>query len=156
MLSHLYKNVCFHKSIEREVEFLQELVISHSMDIIRLKVLDFVLFLQYMSVDQRLTRFLEEARDWEKTATRIPGLFLLKLPGLRGNPPSIAIEINPVDASGSPTKKRGVVVRSAAELGWIRDILSNPKAAELAERMDKVNPQKKEPSTRTSADIFEV
>jgi hypothetical protein len=57
---------------------------------------------------------------------------------------------------GFGSSKRGVVVRSAAELGWIRDILSNPKAAELAERMDKVNPQKKEPSTRTSADIFEI
>lgn len=67
--------------------------------------MDFVLFLQYMSLDQRLTRFLEDARDWEKKATSIPGLFLLKLPGLRGNPPSIAIEINPVDASGSPTKE---------------------------------------------------
>jgi hypothetical protein len=109
-----------------------------------------------MSVDERLTRFLEDARDWEKRATSIPGLFLLKLPGLKGNPSSIAIEINPVDASGLPTKKRGVVVRSAAELEWIRDILSNSKAAEIVQRMDKVNPQRKEPSPRTAADIFEV
>jgi hypothetical protein len=109
-----------------------------------------------MSVDERLTQFLEEARDWEKRATSIPGLFLLKLPGLKGNPPSIAIEINPVDASGLPTKKRGVVIRSAAELEWIRDISSNSKAAELVQRMDKVNPQRKERSPRTGADIFEV
>jgi hypothetical protein len=109
-----------------------------------------------MSVDERLTRFLEDARDWEKRATSIPGLFLLKLPGLKDNPSSIAIEINPIDASGSPTKKRGVVIRSAAELEWIRDILSNSKAAELAKKMDKVNPQRKERSPRTGADIFEV
>ncbi|MPZ07659.1 MAG: hypothetical protein GEU26_14785 [Nitrososphaeraceae archaeon] len=109
-----------------------------------------------MSVDERLTLFLEDARDWEKRATSIPDLFLLKLPGLKGNPPSIAIEINPVDTSGLPTKKRGVVIRSAAELEWIRDILSNSKAVELVQRMDKVNPQRKEPSPRTGADIFEV
>lgn len=109
-----------------------------------------------MSVDERLTRFLEDAKDWEKRATSIPGLFLLKLPGLKGNPSSIAIEINPVDASGLPTKKRGFVIRSAAELEWIRDILSNPKVVELAEKMDKVNPQKKESTSRTSTDIFEV
>jgi hypothetical protein len=60
------------------------------------------------------------------------------------------------DASGSPTKKRGVVVRSAAELQWIKDISSNPKTAELAEKMDKVNPPKKESSYKTSTDIFEV
>ena len=109
-----------------------------------------------MSVDERLTQFLEEARDWEKRTTSIPGLFLLKLPGLKGNPSSIAIEINPVDALGSPTKKRGVVIRSAAELEWIMDISSNPKAAELIGKIDKVNPQRKERSPRIGADIFEV
>ena len=109
-----------------------------------------------MSVDERLTQFLEEARDWEKRTTSIPGLFLLKLPSLKGNPSSIAIEINPVDVLGSPTKKRGVVIRSAAELEWIRDISSNPKAAELIGKIDKVNPQRKERSPRIGADIFEV
>jgi hypothetical protein len=38
-------------------------------------------------------------------------------------------KINPIDASGSPTKKRGVVIRSVAQLGLIRDILTNPKTA---------------------------
>lgn len=113
--------------------------------------------LQSMSIDERLNQFLKNARDWEKKATSIPGLFLLKLPGLRGNLPSIVIEINPVDALGSPTKKRGVVIRSTSELQWIKDILSNPKAAELAEKIDKVNPQKKEATpSKTSSDIFEV
>lgn len=109
-----------------------------------------------MSVDERLEQFLKEAKDWEKRATSIPGLFLLKLPGLKGSPPSISIEINPVDASGSPTKKRGVAIRSATELKWIKDILSNPKAAELVEKIDKINPQKKERFSTTSADVFEV
>lgn len=88
----------------------------HSVDIIMLKGLDSCLTLQPMSVDERLVQFLKEARDWEKKATNIPGLFLLKLPGLRGNPPSVVIEINPVDTSGTPTKKRGVVVRSVVFL----------------------------------------
>jgi hypothetical protein len=34
-----------------------------------------------------------------------------------------------------------MVVRSAAKLEWIRDVLLNPKVVELAERMVKVNPQ---------------
>lgn len=69
---------------------------------------------------------------------------------------SIVIGINTVDASGSPTKKKGVIVRSAAELDMIRNILSNPKTAELAEKVDKVNPQKKEVTLRTGSDLFEV
>jgi hypothetical protein len=59
--------------------------------------------------------------------------------------------------SGSPTKKRGVIVRSAFELQWIKDILSNPKVVELAKNIDKINPQKKEATpSKTSSDIFEV
>jgi hypothetical protein len=68
-----------------------------------------------MSVDERLAQFLTDARDWEKKATSIPGLFILKLPGPRGSPPSVVLEVNPVDALGSPTKKRGVIIRSTAE-----------------------------------------
>ena len=49
-----------------------------------------------------------------------------------------------------------MVIRSAAELKWIKDILSNPNAAELADSMDKINPQKKERFSTTSADVFEV
>lgn len=109
-----------------------------------------------MSVDERLAQFLKEAKDWERRATNIPGLFLLRLPGLKDSPPSVAIEINPVNASGSPTKKRGVVIRSASELSWIKELLSNPKAAELAEKIDKINPQKKERSSATSTDVFEI
>lgn len=96
-----------------------------------------------MSVDERLAQFLIDARDWEKKTTSIPGLFILKLPGRRGNPPSVVLEINPVDALGSPTKKRGVIVRSTAELEWIKDILSNPKVAKLSENIDKVGKRKR-------------
>jgi len=93
-----------------------------------------------MSVEERLAKFLIDARDWERKATSISRLFILKLPGLRGNPSPIVIEINPVDTSGSPTKMRGIIVRSAAELEWIKDVLSNHKVVELAEKMDKLNP----------------
>ncbi|MGH9984283.1 MAG: hypothetical protein ACRD8W_10040 [Nitrososphaeraceae archaeon] len=72
--------------------------------------------IQSVSINERLGQFLQDVRDWERKATSIPGLFILKLPGFRGNPPSVVIEINPVNASGSLTKKRGVVIRSAAFL----------------------------------------
>ena len=46
------------------------------------------------SVDNRLAQFLKEGKDWDKKATSIPGVFLLKIPAYRGTSPSIAIEIN--------------------------------------------------------------
>jgi len=66
-----------------------------------------------MAVEDRLTGFLRDARDWERRAINIPGVFLLKLPSSRTRKAAIAIEINPVDSAGSATKKRGIVVRSS-------------------------------------------
>ena len=90
---------------------------------------------------ERLTQFLKDGKDWERKATNIPGIFLFKLPSLRGRgSPLVAIEINPVDSSGSPTKKRGIVIRSGSELEEISSLLTNPKITQLAKRIDEVNP----------------
>ena len=59
---------------------------------------------------------LRDVRDWERRATNIQGVFLLKLPSSRTRQAAIAIEINPVDSAGSATKRRGIVVRYASEL----------------------------------------
>ena len=106
--------------------------------------------------DQRLTQFLKEGKDWERKATNIPGIFLLRLPGLKSTAPSLAIEINPVDSSGFATKKRGVVIRSSSELEKITKLLTNPKLPQLAKSMDEVNPEVRGPTITKQSDIFEI
>src|SRR5215470_9394408 len=69
---------------------------------------------------------------------------------------AIAIEINPVDSTGSATKKRGIVVRSASELDEFNRILSNQKLVELTRKMDQVNPKQKESASIGSSDVFEI
>ena len=109
------------------------------------------------AADQRLMQFLKEGKDWERKATSIPGIFLLKLPGLRSTSASIAIEINPVDSSGFATKKRGVVIRSSFELEQINKLLSNQKLAQLAKSMDEVNPEvRRGPQTTKESVVFEI
>ncbi len=105
---------------------------------------------------QRLMQFLKEGKDWERKATSIPGIFLLRLPGLRSSPPSLAIEINPVDSTGSATKKRGVVIRSSSELEVVNNLLSNPKLSQLAKSMDEVNPEVRRATTTTQSEVFEI
>jgi len=61
--------------------------------------------------------------------------------------------VNPVGTSGFITKKRGAVIRSASELEAISGLLSHEKVAELAKRIDEVNPKGE---TTTTTDIFEV
>jgi hypothetical protein len=102
----------------------------------------------------RLRQFLNDGRIWERKATNIPSVFLFRLPASKGRPPSLAIEINPVDTYGSITKKRGVVIRSASELDEISRLLRHPKVGELSKKIDAVNPKT---TTRNGGrDIFEI
>ena len=109
-----------------------------------------------MTIEDRLARFLDDARDWERRATNIPGVFLLKLPLSKTRQAAVAIEVNPVDAAGSATKKRGIVIRSAAELNEFNRILANQKLVELARKVDEVNPKQKEAPTVTGTNVFEI
>ena len=107
--------------------------------------------------NERLRQFLNEGRNWEWKATNIPGAFLFRLPATKARPPSLAIEISPIDTYGSITKKRGVVIRSGSELDEISRLLSHPKVSELAMKIDIANP-KIEATTlsgKGSSDIFE-
>jgi hypothetical protein len=106
--------------------------------------------------DERLVQFLKNGKDWERKATNIAGVFLLRLPTFKGRSASIAIEINPVDSSGSVTKKRGIVVRSAPELDEITRLLTDPKIAEIAKMIDEVNPTEVKSASKGSLDIFEI
>jgi hypothetical protein len=115
-------------------------------------------YIYYMSTaDERLKQFLNEARDWEKKVTNIPGIFLLKLPTFKGTSPSLAIEVNPVNPAGSSTKRRGVIIRSNSELEEISRLLSDPKVAQLAKSIDEVNPSKESTAAKSGGtDVFEI
>ena len=117
-----------------------------------------------MSTEERLTQFLKESKDWQRKTTSIRGIFLLKIPRFKTSAAaaeSVAIEINPVNAAtGSATKKRGIVIRSTSELELIKGILTDPKLAELAKKIDEVNPPEIEKSakakTGNDSDIIEI
>ena len=53
--------------------------------------------------DERLSQFLMDGKIWERKATSISGVFLIKLPEYKSRPPYIAMGINPVESSGAAT-----------------------------------------------------
>lgn len=108
-------------------------------------------------IDERLSQFLREGKNWERKATSIPGVFLIKLPEYKSRPPYIAMEINPVDSTGAATKKRGILMKSSSELEQISNILTNAKIVQLATSLDEVNPEKKSRAPQsTETDVFEI
>ena len=90
---------------------------------------------------QSLKKFLESGKDWERRPTSVPGVFIMKLPGYRKSSSKLAAEINPVDSYGNPTKKRGLLIRTASELENYRKILSDDKLNSLLGALEQVNPQ---------------
>jgi hypothetical protein len=107
-------------------------------------------------VDERLSQYLKEGKDWERKATSIPGVYLIKLPEYKSRPAYIAIEINPVDRSGIATKKRGILIKSRSELEQISKILTSAKIVQLATSIDEVNPEKKTKPLPTETDVYEI
>jgi hypothetical protein len=106
--------------------------------------------------NERLRQFLNDGRNWERKATNISGVFIFRLPASKGRPATLAIEINPVDAYGSVTKKRGIVIRSNSELDEISRLLRHPKVEELSKKIDEVNPEREATTGKGGPDIFEI
>lgn len=89
----------------------------------------------------KLDEFLDRGKDWERLKTSILGVFVLKLPKYRGSPPRLAVELNPTDISGKPTKRRGLILRSTNELEEFKELFQPNKLLKLLGMIDAVNPE---------------
>ena len=114
------------------------------------------------AINEKLSQLLKEGQNWEKKATNIQGVFLLKLPASKQSQSSIAIEINPTNATpGSviTTRKKGIIIRDGFELEQFSQLLSNPKVIELAKKIETINPRSKDDTASSSSsnkDVFEI
>ncbi len=73
----------------------------------------------------------DETADWAKRKIEgYPGLFLVKMPAKKDVPANPALEINPADQFGNPTKRRGIYIRTTAEMQAVADLFGAkiPKA----------------------------
>jgi len=106
-------------------------------------------------LESRLADFLKSGKDWERKPTTVPGVFVLKMPPFKGVPGRLAVELNPVDAAGNPTKKRGVLLRSSDELAEYRKLLEDERLGSLLKNIDGLSPRpvKKE---EAKLDIIEI
>lgn len=106
-------------------------------------------------MESKLADFLKSGKDWERKSTTVPGVFVLRMPPFKGIPARLAVELNPVDNAGRPTRKRGVLLRSSNELAEYRKLLEDEKLASLLKNIDVLSPKpvKKEELT---PDIIEI
>ena len=104
---------------------------------------------------EKLREFLEKGKDWERRPTNIPGVFVLKLPADRRRPTQIAVEINPVDEFGRPTKKRGLLLRSLREFMVFKAMINEKRLEVLMELIESVNPRR-EGGKERGGEVIEI
>jgi hypothetical protein len=106
--------------------------------------------------EDKLALFLKTGADWSRLKTSIPGIFVLKMPAYKSSPARLAVELNPVDTSGSPTKRRGLVQRSKEELDQYRDLFKFEKLLPLLEGVVKVNPKTTKTVAVGQGEVLEI
>ena len=90
--------------------------------------------------EERLTDFLKTGKEWSRMRTSVPGVFVLKLPPYKGSSTRLVVDLNPVDETGRPKKRRGLVLRSSSELEDYKELFQYEKLSKLLGLLDSVNP----------------
>jgi len=106
--------------------------------------------------EEKLADFLKTGKDWSRIRTSVAGIFVVKLPPYRSSPARLVVELNPVDEAGSPKKRRGLVLRSAAELEEFKGLFSDEKLPKLLGMIDSLNPKVEGAKRRKEEGVIEL
>lgn len=106
--------------------------------------------------EEKLGDFLKTGKDWSRLKTSVPGVYVVKLPPYRSAPARLVVELNPVDETGSPKKRRGLVLRSKGELEEFRLLFDDEKLPKLLAMLDSVNPRFEAGKRRKEEGVIEL
>jgi hypothetical protein len=108
-------------------------------------------------LEDKLSSFLKTGPDWTRLKTSFPGVFVLRLPPFRGIPARLAIELNPMDDVGNPTKRRGLILRDEGELAEYARIFGSDKLKPLLAGVAAVNPPEgRRRAAKPGEDVLEI
>jgi len=109
-----------------------------------------------MELSEQLRVFIEEGQDWERKATSVKGVSIIRLPKTKNRPASLAIDINPVNEHGVPIKKKGIMLMNAVELAAFRSAFNNEKVDNLIKALEEVLPERKMTAKPAKPDVLQL
>ncbi|HOX34691.1 MAG TPA: hypothetical protein P5217_02730 [Methanoregulaceae archaeon] len=109
-----------------------------------------------MEIADQLRTFIEEGQDWERKATSVKGVTIIRLPATRNRPASLAIDVNPVNENGVPMKKKGIMIMNARELSAFRAAFNNEKVDTLMKALEDVLPERKAAAAQAKPGILQL
>ena len=92
-----------------------------------------------MHMDESLKDLLKHGRRFERLRTDYPGVFVAKIPRMKGEPSYLALEVNPLDEKGYPSQTIGIIVKTKDELDAIRRVLSHKELDDVLVSVEKTN-----------------
>ena len=110
----------------------------------------------FMELTETLKAFIEEGGDWERKATTLAGVSIIRLPATKNRPASLAIDINPLGENGLPMKKKGIMIMNAAELVAFRAVFNSDKMDSLLRALEEVLPERKSGAKSKKADVVQL
>jgi len=106
--------------------------------------------------EEKLADFLKTGKDWSRIRTSVSGVFVVKLPPFKSSPARLVVELNPVDEAGTPKKRRGLVLRSTAELEEFKELFDEEKLPKLLGMVDSINPKVEVGRRRKEEGVIEL
>ena len=106
--------------------------------------------------EEKLKDFLKTGKDWSTLRTSVSGVFVLKLPAYKASPTRLAVELNPVDESGNPKKRRGLILRSSADLADFEKLFQHETLSKLLSMIESVNPKAEAARLRKGEEVLEL
>ena len=109
-----------------------------------------------MELTEQLRAFIEEGQDWERKATSVKGVTIIRLPKTKNRAPSLAIDFNPVNEQGVPMKKKGIMIMNTTELAAFRAAFNNEKVDILLKALEEVLPERKAVAAQSKPDVLQL
>lgn len=103
-----------------------------------------------------LKSLLDTGEDWQRKATSVQGVSIIRLPASKTRNASLAVEINPINESGTPIKKKGVMIMSPSEREAFQSVFSDPRLDPLIGMVNDVSGIKRGSSPKGTNDIIEI
>jgi len=88
-------------------------------------------------LESKIKETLENVKPWQRVPTSLEGVFLIKAP-TRGDQESVMVEINPLDESGRPIKRRGIFIQRKIHLQRFLEVMREPRLEEFLDTLDSM------------------
>lgn len=83
-----------------------------------------------------IIKSIEQAEPWEKIATNIDGVYIVKTPE-HNNHQTIFVELNPT-AHGITLKRRGIFIKNSTEFLAIKNICEDERIIDLLDIINEI------------------